>query len=402
MTRHRRSAGRTRRRSTGRLLLAVAVPALVALVASLLPILIDSPSGQGAPLVTSPDPAALSIVTSGPEVPPSPSPRTVDDTTKAPRTSSSPSTGNRGGGTGGSASTGSAGGTSALFGGAGSPWGQLLAAGAAVDPNSSGYVSAMSGEKFLMSFKQWTVPVYYADASTPRQDVSLTENWGASVLRNVPVPSNAKPDPSDDAHLSIVDRSTGCVYDFWGAKGGGGGLSASWGNAIPSTSNGIYPGGMGSRGSGFSAAAGIVTADELRRGVINHALVFAYPNTKSGGPVFPATKSDGRSGGGAALPEGARVRLDPSLNLASLGLTPYELTIATAMQKYGMILGDTSGGFTVYAQNPQSAPGAFTGLLPDDTWVDLTKIPTSKLQVMTLPQQTANDSHVVGNRCNGW
>jgi len=216
------------------------------------------------------------------------------------------------------------------------------------------------------------------------------------------VPPNAKPDPSDDAHLSIVDRSTGCVYDFWGAKGGSGGLSASWGNAIPTNSNGIYPGGMGSRGSGFSAAAGIVTADELRRGVINHALVFAYPQTKSGGPVAPATKSDGTSGGGNALPEGARLRLDPSLNLKSLGLNKYELTIATAMQKYGMILGDTSGGFTIYAQHPQSAPGAFTGLLPDDTWVDLTKIPTEKLQVMKLPAQASNKSFVVGNRCNGW
>ncbi|GJF07456.1 hypothetical protein PSD17_64030 [Pseudonocardia sp. D17] len=382
-------------------MLAVAVPALVALVASLLPIVLNSPSGEGAPLVTSPDPAALSIVENPPDSTPSQLPRSlVDNTTKTPRSTSAPSTG-RGGGGGGGAPAAS-GGTSALFAGPGSPWGQLLPAGAAVDPNSSGYVSSMASEKFLMSFKQWTVPIYYADASTPRHDVPLTENWGASVLRNVPVPPNAKPDPSEDAHLSIVDRSTGCVYDFWGAKGGGSGLSASWGNAIPTNSNGIYPGGMGSRGSGFSAAAGVITADELRRGVINHALVFAYPNTKSGGPVAPATKSDGRTGGGNALPEGARVRLDPSLNLASLGLNKYELTIATAMQKYGMILGDTSGGFTVYAQNPQSAPGAFTGLLPDDTWVDLTKIPTDRLQVMKLPPQSSNDSRVVGNRCNGW
>ncbi|MGD9989901.1 hypothetical protein [Pseudonocardia sp.] len=400
MTRHRRSAARPRRRSTGRLLLAVAVPALVALVASLLPIVLNAPDSN-APLDTSPDPAALVVETSPPvtTAPPQP-PSSAENSPTAPRRSSSPSTGSRG--TGGGGSTGAGSGSSALFSGPGSPWGQVLAASAAVDPNSSGYVSAMQGEKFLMSFKQWTVPVYYADASTPRQTVRLTEDWGASELRNVPVPANAKPDPSEDAHLSIVDRSTGCVYDFWGAKGGSGGLSASWGNAIPTNSNGIYPGGMGSRGSGFSAAAGIVTADELRRGVINHALVFAYPQTKSGGPVAPATKSDGTSGGGNALPEGARMRLDPSLNLKSLGLNKYELTIATAMQKYGMILGDTSGGFTIYAQHPQSAPGAFTGLLPDDTWVDLTKIPTEKLQVMKLPAQASNKSFVVGNRCNGW
>jgi hypothetical protein len=67
-----------------------------------------------------------------------------------------------------------------------------------------------------------------------------------------------------------------------------------------------------------------------------------------------------------------------------------------------MILGDTSGGFTIYAQNPQSVLGGFGGLLPDETWVDLSKIPTSRFQVLKLPPQTSNDSKLVGNRCNGF
>ncbi len=273
----------------------------------------------------------------------------------------------------------------------------------ALDPNSAGMVAGMSGEKFQMSTGLWTVPVYYADAGTPRHSVPITSGWTEfGSLPNVPVPANARPDPSEDAHLTIIDRSKGCVYDFWGASGSGGNLSAKLGNAMPIDSNGVDPGGLGARASGFSGAAGLVTYDDMKRGSIDHALVFAYPKTRSGGPVSPATKSDGQTGGDDAIPQGARVRLDPSINLNSLGLNRYELMIARAMQRYGMILGDTSGGFTIYAQHPQSVPGgSYGGLLPDNTWVDLSKIPTDRLQVMKMGSQKDNSSGTVGNRCNG-
>lgn len=292
-------------------------------------------------------------------------------------------------------------GLAAVFGGANSPWVQPAAG--AVDPNSAGMVAGMAGEKFQMSTGMWTVPVYYADASTPRHSVPITSGWTEfSSLPNVPVPAGAKPDPSEDAHLTIIDRSKGCVYDFWGASGSGSNLSAKLGNAMPIDSNGVDPGGLGARASGFSGAAGLVTYDDVKRGSIDHALVFAYPKTRSGGPVAPATKSDGQTGGDDAIPQGARLRLDPSINLNSLGLNRYELMIARAMQRYGMILGDTSGGFTIYAQHPQSVPGgSYGGLLPDSTWIDLSKIPTDRLQVMKLGPQRDNSSGTVGNRCNG-
>jgi hypothetical protein len=73
-------------------------------------------------------------------------------------------------------------------------------------------------------------------------------------------------------------------------------------------------------------------------------------NTKAGGPVAPATGSDGWSTLAGAIPEGARVQLDPSLDLDSLGLTPWQKTIARALQEYGMLLVDTGGGFGLQAQ----------------------------------------------------
>ncbi|WP_300016079.1 hypothetical protein [Pseudonocardia sp.] len=305
-----------------------------------------------------------------------------------------------GGGGGGGGGLGSA----ELFGGPSSPWVQRLAANAPLDPNSAEYVRGLNAETFKMAMEEWSIPIYYADASTPRHDVPLTVDWApVGTLRDVPLPSEARADPMDDAHLTIVDRSTDCVYEFWGAAGSGGGMSARWGNAIPADSDGIYDAGLATRASGFSAAAGLVTAEELRRGSIEHALVFAYPDTRSGGPVAPATESDGRTDSSSALPQGARVRLDPSIDLTTFGLNPAELTIARAIQRYGMILGDTSGAFTIYAEHPQSlGGGAYSGLLPQQTSLDMSNIPTQHLQVLDLPAQSDRDSRPVGNRCNGY
>jgi hypothetical protein len=272
---------------------------------------------------------------------------------------------------------------------ANNPWTTPIPPDAAVDPRSATYAKGLTRKPLVISYEQWTVPVYQADDTTPRHDVPLTAAWApGEVLHDVPIPDDAMPDPSDDAHMVVVDRTQDCVYEFWKARRGNSGWTAAWGNAISTDSDGVYPGGLSSRASGLSAAAGLVTPEELRYGVIDHALVFAYPYTKSGGPVSPATSSDGRSSADYALPQGARVQLDPSLDLTALGLDAYELTIARALQRYGMILADTSGGFTIYAVHPRSQPpGAYKDLLPDWPWVGLEKIPRDRFRVLELGPQ---------------
>lgn len=67
---------------------------------------------------------------------------------------------------------------------------------------------------------------------------------------------------------------------------------------------------------------------------------------------YPAQRSDGFVRNvnqwpyidpAVTLREGQRVRLDPTLNLASLNLSPLGRMIATALQKYGAIDGDKTG-----------------------------------------------------------
>jgi hypothetical protein len=261
-----------------------------------------------------------------------------------------------------------------------------------VDPGSASAISLLSGINLVVSLRQWTVPVYGAAAKTQLTDVTLTNTWGTGLTRlsGVPMPAGALPDPAGDGHLTVVQPSTGCVYDLFRARTVNGAWLADWANATTMGSSGIYPDAGGTRAAGFSASLGLVWPQEIDRGRIDHALVFAYPYTTSA-YVSPAMRSDGHSTTAGSLPIAARLRLDPALDLTTLGLSRTERIIATALQEYGMVLGDTSGGFTLYAAHPRGLGydpyQQLFGTTSD--WASLAKIPKNRFQVLTLPAPTA-------------
>lgn len=288
------------------------------------------------------------------------------------------------------------------FSGPNSPFGQRIPANVRVHPSSSQMISGLASiGRFNLALENWSVPVYTADARTPRHNVSLTASWSYyASMQGVPIPPNAQPDPAGDGHLSVLDPVTGCAYDFWQARRTGSGWSASWGNSLSLNGTGVFAGGLSARGSGFALAAGLVWPQELRDGAINHALVFAFPNTAAGGPVAPASKSDGTSTGSSAIPMGARIQLDPALDIDRLGLRPYERTIARALQEYGAFVGDTGGSPTVYAANPISQPaGAYDGLVPAGASVRLDRIPLDRLRVLATGPQQSNRYFLNGDGC---
>ncbi len=45
------------------------------------------------------------------------------------------------------------------------------------------------------------------------------------------------------------------------------------------------------------------------------------------------------------------MRLDPSLDLSQFDLDPFQLMVATALQRYGGYVADNSGSFKVYAES---------------------------------------------------
>ena len=262
------------------------------------------------------------------------------------------------------------------------------------------YVEA---EGATITSRQFTVPAYTAGPRSPRVRVRLTAPWRPrNAILRVPIPRNAVPDPSSDGHLAVIDRRSGCEYDFWQFRRSGRGFAASWANAINIGSSGVYPRGYSARGSGFALLAGMVLPRELARGRIDHALLLSYPGTRSRGPVHPATESDGRVPGRGAIPEGARLQLDPGLDLDSLGLQGYERTIARALQVYGAIVGDTGGrGASFYALHPMSVrQDPYASLLPDEEYPQLEGIPFDRLRVLNLgPQNRHARPRLVSTGC---
>ena len=89
--------------------------------------------------------------------------------------------------------------------------------------------------------------------------------------------------------------------------------------------------------------AGVVRPEEIAQGHIDHAIAFATPYTRADYIACPATHTDGKYADPAAMPEGARIQLDPSINVDAQTWPRWKKIIARALQTYGAILVDTSG-----------------------------------------------------------
>ena len=97
-------------------------------------------------------------------------------------------------------------------------------------------------------------------------------------------------------------------------------------------------------------------------GHIDHALAIGIPRVSAGVVVPPATRTDGKALVGG-LPMGTRLRLDPTLDVAALHLPPVAAMIAVAAQRYGMVVRDTSGSVSFYAEETVGRKSAWPWLL---------------------------------------
>ncbi|WP_214407132.1 hypothetical protein [Pseudonocardia lacus] len=294
-----------------------------------------------------------------------------------------------------------------FFAGEGTIWRTPVPDSPVYDERSDAYVAGFAGPPPVVAIRNFTAPIFVADERTARYEIAPTASYATpeATLARVPIPPNALADPADDGHLAVLDTTTNCVFEMYRAeRDGSGGWTAEWVNATPADGDGIYPDGLATRASGFSIAAGLIWPEELVAGRIEHALVFAYPATRAGDPVEPATRSDGRTDAPDALPIGAHVVLDPELDLSTLGLSGPELTIATALQEYGMYLADSSRGTSLFAVHPQSYPyDPYEEALGagDLTYFGIEKIPFDRMKVLELGAEvTPYKGPVTPNRCS--
>jgi hypothetical protein len=194
----------------------------------------------------------------------------------------------------------------------------------------------------------------------------------AAQWRGVPIPAIAVPAKGTDSEMSVFDETSDTLWEFWVARKLDGSWQSCWGGKIANAakSNGIFPLPYGATATGLPFVGGQITAEELARGEIKHAIGIALVEAEADGiRSWPALRSDGLNPAGAPnrIPEGLRFRLDPSINVDALKMHPIGKIIAKAAQKYGFVLWDKAGALSIRAENAVS----YTSVGQPDPYVSL-------------------------------
>lgn len=195
--------------------------------------------------------------------------------------------------------------------------------------------------------------------STPRYTIDLgwlTEHpdWHLSdpfFGWEIPIPLGTQVPPGGDGHLCVADPVTGKVFSMWQAKyhSSTDTWTATYGGIADLHGDGRdYLG--SAKATNLSNYAATPRYTELLAGEIPHALFvatnMAAPGNNVSGFRYPAQKSDGTNIAGVPYPieEGSRIQLNPDIDLTSVPLiTPVEITIGRALQRFGAYVGDQGG-----------------------------------------------------------
>ena len=257
-----------------------------------------------------------------------------------------------------------------------------------------GGVAAFNVNRFQAAFytvgpDQETVDVAFDDCQDKGYEAEgLTGEEGQ--FTDVPIPTDAVPAAGTDGQLTIYSPSSDALWELWkAAKTADGGWQACWGGRIDdvSTAQGYFRNGFGASASGLAISGGMVWVDDARAGVIDHALSLQLMEARHWKTFsWPAQRSDGNTHDEDAVMEGARLRLDPSVDVNSLDLNPVAAMIAKAAQTYGFIVTDRAGSVAITAEAGQERTGDADPwpVLMDgaESWNVMADFPWGDLQVL--------------------
>lgn len=273
-----------------------------------------------------------------------------------------------------------------------SPWNTPIPEDPVLAPTSEEMVGALTQDGGATALLQeFGVPVYVADADTPEVDVTCTRDWGDCPVEAAPVriPEDAEPSSGSDGALVVVDLVAGRSYDFWQAEpSGDGDWTVSWGTWASLDGNGVggESGGEGggASGAGINLLAGVVRTEEIAAGRIDHALAFASDLSCPGEYRYPATKTDGHAETRPCVPQGARVQLDPSIDVEAIpGITPGEVAVARALQTHGAYLRDSAQTSMAFAfERPEDGDTTYEDAGFPWDFYDMPHIPWTELRVL--------------------
>ena len=220
------------------------------------------------------------------------------------------------------------------------------------------------------------IPITVVGRRQPKRRVSF-EDADESDRGPYPIPRNVKIEggrsSTGDRHALIVDRSSCRLYELYALYPKGRGWRAGSGAIWSLRSNKLRPAGWTSAdAAGLPIFPGLARYDEVKRGVIDHALRFTVQRTRRA-YVFPARHYASDSNDPSLPPMGLRLRLKASFDVSAF---PRQARIVLlALKRYGMLVADNGSSWYI------------TGA-PDPRW--------SNDQLHTLGRVKGSDFEVAG------
>jgi hypothetical protein len=192
------------------------------------------------------------------------------------------------------------------------------------------------------------IPITVVGRRTPKSRVSFeyadeSDRGPYPIPRGVPIEGGYRSD--GDRHALIVDRDSCKLYELFALYPKGRGWRAGSGAIWNLLSNRLRPAGWTSAdAAGLPILPGLARYDEVRRGVIDHALRFTVRRTRRA-YVYPARHVASSSDDPSLPPMGLRVRLKASFDVS--GYPRQARVVLTALKRYGMMVSDNGSDWYI-------------------------------------------------------
>lgn len=250
---------------------------------------------------------------------------------------------------------------------------------APVDPNSDTLINSIGRTTHLHpdfgSNPTYGIPYVIVSGNTTKVPVSF-DYADESDPGPYPIPANPPieggTNATGDRHILVIDRDNWLLYETWSTYPSGSGWHAGSGAIFNLTTGALRPDGWTSAdAAGLPIFPGLVRLEEVKNGVINHAIRFTVSRSRKA-YVYPARHYASSNTSASLPPMGMRVRLKASVDISGY---PHDArVILQAMKTYGMIVADNGSNWY------------FSGAT-DSHWDDN--------QLNTIKQLTGNDFEVV-------
>jgi hypothetical protein len=195
------------------------------------------------------------------------------------------------------------------------------------------------------------IPFDVVTRKTPRSRVTF-EYSDESDHVGYPIPKRVHIEGGSDQHALLLDKSACRLYELGGLEKHNGRWHAWAGATWRLRSNRVRPAGWTSAdAAGLPIFPGLARYDEVKRGVIDHALRFTVQRTRRA-YVYPARHYASSLTDPSLPPMGLRVRLKASFDVRPF---PRQARIVlVALKRYGMIVADNGSSWYISgAPNPR-------------------------------------------------